>query len=37
MDLNELFARLNFRANVNLPEVVRVFPGYEMRGEEEKV
>jgi len=27
MGLNELFARLTFRANLNLPEVVWVFPG----------
>jgi len=28
MSLNELFARLTCRANLNLPEVVWVFPGY---------
>jgi len=28
MGLNELFARLNCRENLNLPEVVWVFPGY---------
>jgi len=28
MGLNELFARLTFRANLNLPEVVWVFPDY---------
>jgi len=27
MGLNELFARLTFRENLNLPEVVWVFPG----------
>jgi len=28
MGLNELFARLTFRADLNLPEVVWLFPGY---------